>query len=180
MFIFYVFCRDLSSLEEDASSSNITSAPNVRRSKFITILNASFLLLVDNNSDKLSFTHQIWIFYNQIIEQFQKCHLDHPVGKFFGECTDLKIKLDRCFRQEVRFLRVQISLVSILPGAKAINLLPSFAESCEAEVKLRGEQEVEGEAAGIQEGNCWGKPRKHICTSLILKFSFRLHIHWCY
>ncbi|XP_052204496.1 uncharacterized protein LOC127809609 isoform X2 [Diospyros lotus] len=36
----------------------------------------------------------------QIIEQFQKCHLDHPIAKFFGECTDLKIKLDRCFRQE--------------------------------------------------------------------------------
>ncbi|KAF5952060.1 hypothetical protein HYC85_010004 [Camellia sinensis] len=36
----------------------------------------------------------------QIIEQFQKCHLDHPIGKFFGECTDLKIKLDHCFRQE--------------------------------------------------------------------------------
>ncbi|CAI0430702.1 unnamed protein product [Linum tenue] len=36
----------------------------------------------------------------QIIEEFQKCHLDHPIGKFFGECTELKIKLDRCFRQE--------------------------------------------------------------------------------
>uniref|UniRef100_A0A0D9VH60 COX assembly mitochondrial protein n=1 Tax=Leersia perrieri TaxID=77586 RepID=A0A0D9VH60_9ORYZ len=32
--------------------------------------------------------------------EFQKCHLDHPVKKFFGECTSLKIKLDRCFRQE--------------------------------------------------------------------------------
>ncbi|RVX05769.1 hypothetical protein CK203_023765 [Vitis vinifera] len=37
----------------------------------------------------------------EIIEAFQKCHSDHPVGKFFGECTELKIKLDRCFRQEV-------------------------------------------------------------------------------
>ncbi|XP_010274998.1 PREDICTED: COX assembly mitochondrial protein 2 homolog isoform X1 [Nelumbo nucifera] len=36
----------------------------------------------------------------EIIEEFQKCHADHPVKKFFGECTDLKIKLDRCFRQE--------------------------------------------------------------------------------
>ncbi|KAI3448372.1 hypothetical protein Pfo_005037 [Paulownia fortunei] len=35
-----------------------------------------------------------------IIEQFQKCHIDHPLGKFFGECTDLKIKLDKCFLQE--------------------------------------------------------------------------------
>uniref|UniRef100_A0A0D3FW96 NADH:flavin oxidoreductase/NADH oxidase N-terminal domain-containing protein n=2 Tax=Oryza TaxID=4527 RepID=A0A0D3FW96_9ORYZ len=35
-----------------------------------------------------------------IIEAFQKCHVDHPVKKFFGECTDLKIKLDQCFRQE--------------------------------------------------------------------------------
>ncbi|KAL6180557.1 PREDICTED: COX assembly mitochondrial protein 2 homolog [Fragaria vesca subsp. vesca] len=36
----------------------------------------------------------------QIIEEFQKCHLDHPFAKFIGECTDLKIKLDRCFREE--------------------------------------------------------------------------------
>lgn len=37
----------------------------------------------------------------QIIEEFQKCHVDHPIKKFFGECTELKIKLDRCFRAEV-------------------------------------------------------------------------------
>ncbi|KAI7747419.1 hypothetical protein M8C21_003009 [Ambrosia artemisiifolia] len=36
----------------------------------------------------------------EIIELFQKCHNEHPYGKFFGECTDLKIKLDKCFRQE--------------------------------------------------------------------------------
>ncbi|XP_043718880.1 COX assembly mitochondrial protein 2 homolog [Telopea speciosissima] len=36
----------------------------------------------------------------EIIEQFQKCHVDHPVLKFLGECTELKIKLDRCFREE--------------------------------------------------------------------------------
>jgi COX assembly protein 2 len=36
----------------------------------------------------------------EIIEEFQKCHIDHPIGKFFGECTELKVKLDRCFRQE--------------------------------------------------------------------------------
>ncbi|XP_054803977.1 uncharacterized protein LOC129307124 [Prosopis cineraria] len=36
----------------------------------------------------------------EVIEQFQQCHIDHPYGKFFGKCTDLKIKLDSCFRQE--------------------------------------------------------------------------------
>ncbi|XP_022854256.1 COX assembly mitochondrial protein 2 homolog isoform X1 [Olea europaea var. sylvestris] len=36
----------------------------------------------------------------EIIELFQKCHTEHPIGKFFGDCTDLKIKLDKCFRQE--------------------------------------------------------------------------------
>lgn len=41
--------------------------------------------------------------FMQIIEQFQKCHVEHPIAKFFGECTDLKIKLDRCFREEVAF-----------------------------------------------------------------------------
>jgi hypothetical protein len=39
----------------------------------------------------------------QIIEEFQKCHIDHPIGKFFGECTVLKTKLDRCFREEASF-----------------------------------------------------------------------------
>ncbi|KQJ99917.1 hypothetical protein BRADI_3g46020v3 [Brachypodium distachyon] len=32
--------------------------------------------------------------------EFQKCHLDNPLKKFFGECIELKVKLDRCFRQE--------------------------------------------------------------------------------
>ncbi|KAL3843640.1 hypothetical protein ACJIZ3_001043 [Penstemon smallii] len=36
----------------------------------------------------------------EIIEEFQRCHIDHPIRKFFGECTDLKVKLDKCFRQE--------------------------------------------------------------------------------
>ncbi|GMJ05649.1 hypothetical protein like AT4G21192 [Hibiscus trionum] len=36
----------------------------------------------------------------EIIEEFQKFHLEHPIAKFFGECTKLKIKLDLCFRQE--------------------------------------------------------------------------------
>ncbi|KAL5099898.1 hypothetical protein RYX36_004225 [Vicia faba] len=34
----------------------------------------------------------------EIIEEFQKCHVEHPIAKLFGECTDLKIKLDSCFR----------------------------------------------------------------------------------
>ena len=80
-------------------------------------------------------------FYNvlnmQIIEQFQKCHLDHPIAKFFGECTDLKIKLDRCFRQEVSFLHLGF-LFSFLIGMSVRNLnlrvisLFSFTESFEA------------------------------------------------
>jgi hypothetical protein len=45
----------------------------------------------------------------QIIEEFQKCHVDHPIGKFFGECTNLKIKLDRCFREEVSFCYMGLS-----------------------------------------------------------------------
>ncbi|CAM6094236.1 unnamed protein product [Calypogeia fissa] len=36
----------------------------------------------------------------EIIVQFKKCHDDHPVAKFFGVCTDLKIQLDKCFRAE--------------------------------------------------------------------------------
>jgi len=44
------------------------------------------------------------LFWNKkrkrIIELFQKCHQEHPIAKFWGECTDLKLKLDQCFRQE--------------------------------------------------------------------------------
>ncbi|WMV12327.1 hypothetical protein MTR67_005715, partial [Solanum verrucosum] len=36
-----------------------------------------------------------------IIKEFQKCHTDHPLGKFLGKCTVLKAKLDWCFCQEV-------------------------------------------------------------------------------
>ncbi|KAG2288530.1 hypothetical protein Bca4012_030597 [Brassica carinata] len=37
----------------------------------------------------------------EIIEEFQKFYLDHPFGKFFGDCTELKVKLDRCFRRGI-------------------------------------------------------------------------------
>lgn len=37
----------------------------------------------------------------KIIEEFEKCHAENPIRKFFGECTELKVKLDHCFRQEV-------------------------------------------------------------------------------
>jgi len=39
---------------------------------------------------------------SQLIVNFKKCHEDHPVQKFFGACNDLKIQLDKCFREEVR------------------------------------------------------------------------------
>eukprot|EP01018_Ginkgo_biloba_P023473 Gb_13317 [translate_table: standard] len=55
-----------------------------------------------------------------IIEEFQKCHLDHPIAKFWGECTELKIKLDRCFRQE-----------------KAINRKANFEASKRSQERLR-------------------------------------------
>ncbi|KAF9601435.1 hypothetical protein IFM89_020202 [Coptis chinensis] len=54
-----------------------------------------------------------------IIELFQKCHTDHPFGKFFGECTDLKIRLDRCFRKE-----------------KEVKRKANFEEMSAAEVKI--------------------------------------------
>ncbi|CAN7031933.1 unnamed protein product, partial [Brassica rapa subsp. trilocularis] len=41
----------------------------------------------------------------EIIEEFQKCHLEHPIGKFFGECTELKVKLDRSVKRKVNFER---------------------------------------------------------------------------
>ncbi|KAK4402019.1 hypothetical protein Sango_0942600 [Sesamum angolense] len=57
---------------------------------------------------------------SRIIEEFQKCHIDHPLGKFFGQCTDLKIKLDKCFRQE-----------------KAVKRKANFEESKKLKERLR-------------------------------------------
>ncbi|KAF4369349.1 hypothetical protein F8388_019574 [Cannabis sativa] len=39
----------------------------------------------------------------EIIELFQQCHLDHPIGKFFGECTDLKISLIKALKRKENF-----------------------------------------------------------------------------
>ncbi|KAL6517813.1 hypothetical protein OROMI_033514 [Orobanche minor] len=58
-----------------------------------------------------------------IIEEFQKCHIDHPLGKFFGHCTDLKIKLDRCFREE-----------------KAVKRKANFEESKKMKERLRDQR----------------------------------------
>ncbi|KAK6915869.1 Cytochrome c oxidase biogenesis protein Cmc1-like, partial [Dillenia turbinata] len=68
-----------------------------------------------------------------IIDLFQKCHLDHPIGKFFGECTELKIKLDRCFRQE-----------------KAVKRKANFEESKRRRERL---QTLRKEMAGRSEEN---------------------------
>ncbi|KAK8970875.1 hypothetical protein KSP40_PGU002666 [Platanthera guangdongensis] len=72
---------------------------------------------------------------SQIIELFQKCHEDHPIGKFFGECTDLKIKLDSCFRQE-----------------KALRRKANFEESKKFKEKLKAyRKECERQQNDIEE-----------------------------
>ncbi|XP_057972577.1 uncharacterized protein LOC131160724 isoform X2 [Malania oleifera] len=69
--------------------------------------------------------------FKLVIEQFQKCHLDHPIAKFFGECTDLKIKLDRCFRQE-----------------KALKRRANFEESKKLKERLRAQRKEDAESTG--------------------------------
>mmetsp|Transcript_560 Transcript_560/g.1247 ORF Transcript_560/g.1247 Transcript_560/m.1247 type:complete len:83 (-) Transcript_560:1037-1285(-) len=34
------------------------------------------------------------------IEALLQCHKDYPVSKFWGVCTDVKVALDKCFREE--------------------------------------------------------------------------------
>ncbi|KAL0799300.1 hypothetical protein Bca101_054475 [Brassica carinata] len=63
----------------------------------------------------------------EIIEEFQKCHLEHPIGKFFGECTELKVKLDRCFRQEVSYIVLQ----------KAVKRKVNFEQSKKLQERLK-------------------------------------------
>ncbi|KAH0894440.1 hypothetical protein HID58_056869 [Brassica napus] len=65
----------------------------------------------------------------EIIEEFQKCHLEHPIGKFFGECTELKVKVCLFIAKRV--------------------------QSCEAEGKFRTKQEASRKAQNYKERrNC--------------------------
>ncbi|KAI5651287.1 hypothetical protein M9H77_37292 [Catharanthus roseus] len=63
-----------------------------------------------------------------IIQEFQKCHLDHPIGKFFGQC-----KSYRCFRQD-----------------KAEKRKPNFEQSKKMKERLRAHRQEY--AARSQEG----------------------------
>ncbi|XP_068676018.1 COX assembly mitochondrial protein 2 homolog [Montipora capricornis] len=36
----------------------------------------------------------------EIIKQLHRCHDEHPLGKFFGKCNDLKRALDTCLKEE--------------------------------------------------------------------------------
>ncbi|THU49337.1 hypothetical protein C4D60_Mb06t08510 [Musa balbisiana] len=69
----------------------------------LTVLSSFFCLLTYLHAYiSIALTYGVMFSFPffQIIE-FQKCHADHPIGKFFRQCAELKIKLDRCFRQEV-------------------------------------------------------------------------------
>uniref|UniRef100_A0A7N0UHM6 COX assembly mitochondrial protein n=1 Tax=Kalanchoe fedtschenkoi TaxID=63787 RepID=A0A7N0UHM6_KALFE len=69
----------------------------------------------------------------EIIELFRKCHADHLVGKIFRECTDLKIQLDRCFRQE-----------------KAVKRMTNFEESNKFKERLKAFREEQTNEENIQ------------------------------
>ncbi len=34
------------------------------------------------------------------VEALVRCHEDHPVGKFFNYCGEVKLALDLCFKEE--------------------------------------------------------------------------------
>jgi Cytochrome c oxidase biogenesis protein Cmc1 like len=37
---------------------------------------------------------------SQVIDALNQCHEERPIAKFWGVCTDHKLALDACFRQE--------------------------------------------------------------------------------
>jgi len=71
----------------------------------------------------LKYTKDGYVAVVQIIEEFQKCHTDHPLGKFLGQCTELKVKLDQCFRQEVRFLALPIRKLYVFENISSVFLM---------------------------------------------------------
>lgn len=36
----------------------------------------------------------------KVIDAFVRCHEDNPYMKYLGACNDLKVDLDKCFRDE--------------------------------------------------------------------------------
>ena len=36
----------------------------------------------------------------EVVQALVACHEKHPVAKFFGECNEFKVALDRCFVEE--------------------------------------------------------------------------------
>nr|XP_034891314.1 COX assembly mitochondrial protein 2 homolog isoform X1 [Populus alba] len=78
----------------------------------------------------------------EIIEQFQKCHLDHPIAKFFGECTELKVKLDRCFREE-----------------KAVKRKANFEQSKKLKERLQALRKEAAEGSPEKSNFVKGQPR---------------------
>ncbi|KAI9293759.1 UPF0287-domain-containing protein [Neoconidiobolus thromboides FSU 785] len=39
------------------------------------------------------------------IMALNNCHLNHPIKKYFGECNDLKIELNKCLALEFEGIR---------------------------------------------------------------------------
>uniref|UniRef100_A0A1D1XVZ4 COX assembly mitochondrial protein n=1 Tax=Anthurium amnicola TaxID=1678845 RepID=A0A1D1XVZ4_9ARAE len=75
-----------------------------------------------------------------IIKQFQKCHADYPIAKFFGECTELKIKLDRCFHLDSLWISPCTKLSSTLHFLlfqKAVKRKANFEESKKFKERLQ-------------------------------------------
>lgn len=39
------------------------------------------------------------------VESFTRCHVDHPVAKFFNACGDLELEMNACFKEEKNMRR---------------------------------------------------------------------------
>lgn len=73
----------------------------------------------------------------EVIVNFKKCHEDHPLQKFFGACNDLKIQLDKCFREEKQAKRkanfeASKQFKEKLRASKVTNSASEFSEPASA------------------------------------------------
>lgn len=118
---------------------------------------------------------------DQIIEEFQKCHLDHPIGKFFGDCTELKIKLDQCFRQEVslNFCATTLCVCILLPDMHICTwdfdqiIVFTFCR------KLWSGRQTSSRARNWKKGSShWGKKLLRLKQNFEFDFDFELSIIW--
>ncbi|XP_055357919.1 COX assembly mitochondrial protein 2 homolog [Paramacrobiotus metropolitanus] len=75
---------------------------------------------------------------NEIIAKLQKCHIEHPFGKFWGYCNDLDFAMTKCLRREKENKRAE----NRLKAEERVERMRRMREEERTAKKLREENPV--------------------------------------